>query len=272
MDPFDAAIDLLRRLPPSSTSQNLSGIISLQPALEEDLLSSVDVTLKTTRCPTTGRDFLCCDYNRDNQSYRSPWSNTFHPPIDPEDAADLLPKGRIRTMEEALNAGVDVYRELYYEGGVSSAYLWELEDGFAGVVLFKKVVGEAGWDSIHVLEVQEAATKRKAHYKLTSTVILDLGVKGGAGVDSLELAGNLTRQQQNELALQGISDGQIETSHVGNIGRMVEEMETKMRNLLQEVYFGKARDVVGDLRSMRSLSDVEGDRRQQREVMSKISR
>lgn len=27
----------------------------------------------------------------------------------------------------------------YYEGGVSSVYLWELEDGgFAGVVLFKK--------------------------------------------------------------------------------------------------------------------------------------
>jgi capping protein beta len=27
----------------------------------------------------------------------------------------------------------------YYEGGVSSVYLWDLEDGgFAGVVLFKK--------------------------------------------------------------------------------------------------------------------------------------
>jgi hypothetical protein len=45
-----------------------------------------------------------------------------------------------------------------------------------------------------------------------------------------------------------------------------------MRNLLQEVYFGKARDVVGDLRSMRSLSEVEGDKKQHREVMSKISR
>lgn len=27
----------------------------------------------------------------------------------------------------------------YYEGGISSAYLWDLDDGgFAGVVLFKK--------------------------------------------------------------------------------------------------------------------------------------
>lgn len=175
-------------------------------------------------------------------------------------------------MEESLNNGVDVYRELYFEGGVSSAYLWELEDGFAGVVLFKKVVGEAGWDSIHVLEVQEAATKRKAHYKLTSTVILDLNGGKSSGVDELELAGNLTRQQQQEVPLQGTSDAQIEQSHVVNIGRMVEEMETKMRNLLQEVYFGKARDVVGDLRSMRSLKEVEGDRQQHREVMSRIQR
>lgn len=30
-------------------------------------------------------------------------------------------------------------RDRYYEGGVSSVYLWELEDGgFAGVVLLKK--------------------------------------------------------------------------------------------------------------------------------------
>jgi capping protein beta len=227
------------------------------------------VALSSKRCPKSGRDYLCCDYNRDGSSYRSPWSNTFDPPI--EDPEEVIPAGRVRAMEEQLNAGVDVYRELYYEGGVSSAYLWELEDGFAGVVLFKKVVGEAGWDSIHVLEVQEAATKRKAHYKLTSTVILDLG-GGKKREEGLELAGNLTRQQQAELQLQGITDEQILTSHVGNIGRLVEEMETKLRNLLQEVYFGKARDVVGDLRSLRSLREVEGERTQQREVMSKIGR
>jgi capping protein beta len=35
--------------------------------------------------------------------------------------------------------------------------------------------------------------------------------------------------------------------------------EIKMRNLLQEVYFGKTRDVVNDLRS---LDDLEKTRRQ----------
>jgi capping protein beta len=32
----------------------------------------------------------------------------------------------------------DTYRDLYFEGGVSSVYLWDMDDGFAGVVLIKK--------------------------------------------------------------------------------------------------------------------------------------
>ncbi|KAK4550144.1 hypothetical protein LTR36_003111 [Oleoguttula mirabilis] len=273
-DPFDAALDLLRRLPPSSTQQNLTGIISLRPDLEEDLLSSVDVALTARRCPTSGRDYLCCDYNRDGNSYRSPWSNAFEPPIEPEDAAELVPGGRVRRMEESLNAGVDVYRELYYEGGVSSAYLWALDEGFAGVVLFKKTAsgaGKGGWDSIHVLEVNEAATKRSAHYKLTSTVILDLGLSSSS-IDNLDLAGNLTRQTQSDLSLGGFREAEVEQGHVVNIGRMVEDMETRMRNLLQEVYFGKAKDVVGDLRSIQPLSEAERDKAAHREVISKMGR
>lgn len=238
------------------------------------MLSSVDVALTSKRCTKSGRDYLCCDYNRDGDSYRSPWSNEFEPPISEDDAADLVPSGRVRRMEETLNQGVDVYRELYYEGGISSAYLWALDDGFAGVVLFKKSAsgtGKGGWDSIHVLEVNEAANKRSAHYKLTSTVILDLGLQSST-VDSLELAGNLTRQTQQDSPLQGLRDAEIEQSHVVNIGRMVEDMETRMRNLLQEVYFGKAKDVIGDLRSIQPLSEAERDRAAHREVIDKMGR
>jgi len=53
----------------------------------------------------------------------------------------------------------------------------------------------------------------------------------------------MVRQVEQDMAVED------DTSHVANIGKMVEDMELKMRNLLQEVYFGKAKDVVGDLRS-----------------------
>ena len=49
-----------------------------------------------------------------------------------------VPSDRVRKMEVKANEAFDVYRELYYEGGVSSVYFWNLDDGFAGVVLLKK--------------------------------------------------------------------------------------------------------------------------------------
>lgn len=110
-DPFDAALDLLRRLPPSKTSQNIAALTQIAPQLTEELLESVDVPLHVARCSRTGRDFLCCDYNRDGDSYRSPWSNEFEPPL--EDGDGVVPSERVRKMEIKANEAVDVYRDLY---------------------------------------------------------------------------------------------------------------------------------------------------------------
>jgi len=76
----------------------------------------------------------------------------------------------------------------------------------------------------------------------------------------------MVRQVEADLAVED------DTSHVANIGKMVEDMELKMRNLLQEVYFGKAKDVVGDLRSVQGLSGVQRDRATQREMISSMGR
>lgn len=145
------ASDLLRRLNPKHTAENLNALINLAPDLTEDLLSSVDQPLTTKRCQQTGRDYLLCDYNRDGDSYRSPWSNQFDPPLDDSSSMSgmgagggdgagegAVPSERVRAMEIKANEAFDIYRELYYEGGVSSVYFWNLDDGFAGVVLLKK--------------------------------------------------------------------------------------------------------------------------------------
>ncbi|KAK9253006.1 F-actin-capping protein subunit beta [Lipomyces tetrasporus] len=240
-DPFDAALDLLRRLNPKDISQNLNSICSLVPDLTEDLLSSVDQPLQVKRCKVTGKDYLTCDYNRDGDSFRSPWSNEYDPPL----ADGTVPGDAIRKLEITANDAFDIYRDLYYEGGLSSVYLWELDSGLAGVVLLKKVStetskGQGDWDSIHVFEAQERG--RNAHYKLTSTIILNL-VTNNKSIGTFDLGGNLTRQVEQDYPVED------ETSHVANIGKMVEDIESKMRNQLQEVYFGKTKDIVSDLRS-----------------------
>lgn len=41
--------------------------------------------------------------------------------------------------------------------------------------------------------------------------------------------------------------------HIVNIGRMIEDMENKIRNEINEVYFCKTKDVVNSLRSAKVL-------------------
>jgi hypothetical protein len=82
------------------------------------------------------------------------------------------------------------------------------------------------WDSIHVFEAAERG--RNAHYKLTSTVLLSLVTTSAAGARAT-LSGSMTRQIETDGPLADAA------AHVGNIGRAVEDMESKMRNLLQEV-------------------------------------
>ncbi|KIJ13424.1 hypothetical protein PAXINDRAFT_81094 [Paxillus involutus ATCC 200175] len=278
-DPVDSMLDLMRRLPPSRVEENVNALIRICPDYADDLLGSVDQPLKVMTDRATGRDYLACDYNRDGDSYRSPWSNEYDPPL--EDGTTPAPK--LRKLEIAANEAFDTYREMYYEGGVSSVYLWELEDGgFAGVVLLKKVMNPStvdepsgSWDSIHVFETAERG--RQARYKLTSTVMLqlvtqrtekaeDIGGHGWKSAGEVNLSGSMTRQTEQDWPLQDSS------SHITNTGKMIEEMEIKMRNLLQEVYFGKTRDIVYDLRSVDDLDKARKQRELQKELVGFIKR
>ena len=76
----------------------------------------------------------------------------------------------------------------------------------------------------------------------------------------------MTRQVDMDMPVEN------DESHIANIGRLVEDIELKMRNLLQEVYFGKAKDVVGNLRSVGSLSEGQRDRETQRELIGSMQR
>uniref|UniRef100_A0A0L8HAV5 F-actin-capping protein subunit beta n=1 Tax=Octopus bimaculoides TaxID=37653 RepID=A0A0L8HAV5_OCTBM len=124
------------------------------------------------------------------------------------------------------NRDGDSYR--YFEGGVSSVYLWDLDHGFAGVVLIKKA-GDGSkkikgcWDSIHVMEVQEKSSGKTAHYKLTSTVMLWLlTTKESSG--TMNLGGSLTRQIELDTSVSESSP------HIVNIGKMIEHGREGGRN------------------------------------------
>uniref|UniRef100_A0A8C3GUH8 F-actin-capping protein subunit beta n=1 Tax=Corvus moneduloides TaxID=1196302 RepID=A0A8C3GUH8_CORMO len=238
---LDCALDLMRRLPPQQIEKNLSDLIDLVPSLCEDLLSSVDQPLKIARDKVVGKDYLLCDYNRDGDSYRSPWSNKYDPPL--EDGA--MPSARLRKLEVEANNAFDQYRDLYFEGGVSSVYLWDLDHGFAGVILIKKA-GDGSkkikgcWDSIHVVEVQVQPLGQLIH-AIPHRVLLCLHTGGMGLCFPLQMEKDET-----------VSDS---SPHIANIGRLVEDMENKIRSTLNEIYFGKTKDIVNGLRSVQTFAD-----------------
>lgn len=159
---LDCALDLMRRLPPAHIEDNLAGLIDLVPHLTESLLSTIDQPLKIAHDAVSKKDYLLCDYNRDGDSYRydsdpllvdssrvcyfqtrralvhlfsSPWSNRYDPPLD----GGAQPSAELRKIEVQANEVFDIYRLLYYEGGCSSVYCWDLADGgFACCILIKK--------------------------------------------------------------------------------------------------------------------------------------
>ena len=49
----------------------------------------------------------------------------------------------------------------------------------------------------------------------------------------MNLGGSLTRQVEQDASVSEASP------HIANIGRLVEDMENKIRNTLNEIYFGK---------------------------------
>ena len=246
---LDCALDLMRRMAPSQIEDNLANLIDLVPDLTEQLLSAVDQPLKIATDPVAKRDYLLCDYNRDGDSYRSPWSNKYDPPL--RDGA--VPSAELRNLEVQANEVFDIYRDLYFEGGVSSVYCWDLEDGFASVILIKKTQDstkkgqpmKGTWDSIHVVEVQEQG--KNGHYRLTSTVMLSIETETQM-TGRVTLAGSLTRQAERDFEVNEFSP------HVSNIGRMVEDMELQLRNTLETIYFGKTMDIANELRQAHGVA------------------
>jgi len=264
-DQLDCALDLMRRMPPANIEDNLANLIDLVPDLTSELLSAIDQPLKFAHDTKAKRDYLLCDYNRDGDSYRSPWTNNYDPPID----GGAVPSERLRNLEVQANEIFDIYRDLYFEGGVSSVYYWDLDNGFASVILIKKVQDQSkkgqpmkgAWDSIHVVDVTE--NKGQATYKLTSTVMLSLETQTDQ-TGQVSLAGSLTRQDEKQLT---VND---QNPHVTNIGRLVEDMENRLRQTIEIIYFGKTKDIVNELRQSTAIPLLKEKQAAQKNIGSAI--
>lgn len=292
VDRLEAALDLLRRLPPQNIKENLSRLASLLPEQAVSLPLMVDVPATTHVCPQTGREYLRCDHNRDGGSWRSPWSNEYDPS---GESGALKPSERLRRLELIANEAFDTYRSLYYEGGVSSVYFWDVPSSdadvddnadnhqgqnwcFGAAVLIKKEAeGDDGplrggaWDAIHIIEGGVFPATSSLKLKLTTSIILHLDTAHPA-LDSFLLSGSITRQSDHHFALGSASASVTvqEQEIIVFMGRIVEEMESRMRGSLQEIYFGKTHDVINEIRPVLPAGFLRHQADLQREMADRL--
>lgn len=251
-----SALNLMRRMPPSTIENSLAGLIELVPDMTDDLLNHVDQPLQVQEDPKTGQQFILCDYNRDGDSFRSPWSNEYYPAM--EDG--FLPSPKLREMEIQANEVFNVYRKMYYDTGHSSVYFFntdEKDDAFGACFLIHKdVLAERGlaggwWDSIHVADVSPTSKPGTYTYKLTSTVMVSMAVDND-NLGAVDLSGSMTQQTEKKKAID--SRG---TTHIANLGSMIEEMELRIRNSIEAVYIQKTREVLNGMRKVCGNFDKE---------------
>jgi len=285
-------LELNERMPPNEGARTLDNLITLSKReMEEHLCQDIDVPLGVMLDPKANMKFITCNYNRDGDSFRSPHTNTYFPPIQ----SKFQPSHALRVFEVKANKAFDIYRTLYFQGGVASVYCWDLGDrAFASCWACKNEVQKNGmtlyWSEIHVFEAKQRLAKwasfkipavmqtdkvstQKApqqfswDYNLTTTVIMQTEKQD----PMLQLSGKRTLQKQRKDVT--VTKVDVHEHHVAVMGRMAEELSSKLRASLARVYCPKTNEILSYLhqnKEDKSKAYLEAIRKQMKEAfMSK---
>ena len=86
--------------------------------------------------------FLKCEYNKDGDCYRSPWSNTYFPTSsEAGETPSVFPSNELLDMEQKANEVFARYAKMYYDDNFyTSVYFFDtdIDQGFGSCWLVKK--------------------------------------------------------------------------------------------------------------------------------------
>jgi len=199
------------------------------------------------------KPFLLCRYNRVGDKYRSPWTNKLYT-RDGGGGEKPLEDNEVRKFEVRVNDVWHAYKNLYYgHDAVGSVYLRDSEKGsFEGVFCIQKKCSGGSWDSIHHVYAGEPNDKTCA-YKVESymlTVVLPAGEGDDGGGDAkdaatIDISASLSKEVSKTCK---VSPSIMATSHIENVGQIIEDNEIDLRSNLERVYIPKTREIVDDIK------------------------
>ena len=258
---INECIQLLQILPLNKRDNNIdciSSIIYDNDELINEFTQKTDNRIEICNEDKEGK-FIKCEQNRYGDSYRSPLSNTYFPNIND----GYYPNENLRKLEEKLNKIFKIYTKLYYnENTIVSVYCWELgekiSDGFGVGVLIKNIINQQKglnngiWESSNIISVQfsgEKNKKLKAKYNLTTSLMCSICFQSKI-CGTINLSGSLTRKNR---AVEEINDYYDYDSHIENIGVLIEDLETSIRNSLEYIYVMKTKEIIDSCRMNKDI-------------------
>ena len=258
--PKKAILNLTKILPVSQSSILNISICPYFILKEEmkDIYKNFPLQFKINNSDPLG-PFIESEFNRDENSYRSPWSNKYFPP---KESDKLLPN-ELRELELRINQLIKLYLKLYYsEDAISSAYIMfqdeSISNGFLCYVFIKSSVKNSEYlkdssflESTNIISVkfmrERSDTPNKERIKIiykTNTIFLF----------QLEFK-NLANFVYNGTKFCDCSKTTYTTNyfdyekHLRYIGKSIEENEGNLRLKLDKIYLEKNDYICKEMRN-----------------------
>ena len=202
--------------------------------------------------------FIESEFNKDENSFRSPWSNTYFPA---KESGKRLPK-ELRALEEKINSIIKLYLKMYYSpDAISSAYITftdeSISNGFNCNILIQskfnnsKVLDPSSFlETTNIISVKfmkardkdSNKEKIKVIYNTNTILLFKIKMKDS----DCEFNGT---ESCNCNKPTYIKDYFETKTHLEYIGKSVEENEGKLRSKLDKISLGKNNFICKEIRN-----------------------
>jgi len=195
---------------------------------------------------SAAREFLKHEYNRDGDSYRSPWTNTYFPACQ----ATFFPSAPLLALEQKANGVFAQYVKLYYDYAVFSVnFVDTTTEGFNACFLVKKELKDTKevnygcWDAVHIVNCNLKGAPR-ADYRVISTVMITMEAETGK-LGKMSIAKSCARTSDHSVQLPPDFGTKVDADmfHIKIIGKMIENNESLLRNEVADNYINKQRQI-----------------------------
>ena len=215
--------------------------------------------------------FFETSFNKEGDSYRSPWSNKYFPP---NESAKELPN-ELRELELKLIPLIKLYTKLYYdESVIFSVYSFsngniEMSSGFDCYIIIRSEIEGSFIQSFNTIkikfvsEISDSNRQIKVIYNTNTTFLYKFLLKDVK--DDCCIIGSNTCDCQELTYSNNLFDYE---KHCKHIGSTIEKNEANLRGKIDEIYFKKNKFICKEIRNQEG---IKGESYQKIKNLKKLS-